>query len=106
MQQPRIWPPLAPDAIEESAYASVARQTSRGATILFANSSPGKCSDGLGERPRSHQDNPRATSVQIGQRDGLRVPIDIDGHFTLSGFHLHVSYAAAEPTSRTQTWMS
>ena len=44
--------------------------------------------------------------MQIGQRDGLRVVIDIDGHFTLSGSLLHVSYAAAEPTSRTQTWMS
>ena len=55
---------------------------------------------------RNHQNNVIATSVQIGRRDGLRVVIDVDSHLTLSGSLLHVSYAAAEPTSRTQTWMS
>ena len=58
------------------------------------------------DRDRLRNDQNRATCVQFDPRDGLRVVIDIDRHFTLSGSPLHVSYAAMDPTSRTQTWMS
>ena len=76
------------------------------ADIAYSIHRPGTVLVGLRDRLRSHRDILGATSVQIDQRDGLRVLTDIDGHFTPSGSPLHASYAAVEPTSRTQTWMS